>query len=427
MTMRVDPKFTELSEAEKISGIVSGINNYFGKALTLYAMKIGHPYIKSELVACLETFLKEDLPFSRAIPHQYCRDSLQPIGAVTKMQVKKGDRNVVGYAKTGDGEIYGDPSIARFLSLAEELDMSLNKMNGGTSAHYGTLRHGYVLARVLEELNDGERHTQAELSKKIGVSGKNLLNSLPYFDKIGFITYESVKIDSWGTSERGYSSAHLVDIGKLEYYIENPKELRKDVADKRSWFTNFGHLTRALQLKSKDITYTKLEENLRIPHVSSNIIVSLLCDLGIYEYKYIGGRKRSSVKITSNGLRAFELAYQPALRACREPDSRYVKQEYREVLENLTDLRIHEMFRQEKMRYIGEKQSHNVAEGEEKDKIVLMAAKGLNTPVFRPRHIQEELARKGVDMKRATINLVICRLAESGEFKRAKKGFYSVG
>lgn len=416
-------KFTQLSEPDRIAALVSGINNYFGKALTLYAMKTGRQYTWDELAIEAENFLGEDLPFHMLNPYNYCRRSLRPIGAVVKSSTRKQGKWIKTYAKTEDGEIYGDPSIARFLLLADDLDISLNKMNGATSTPLGSVRHGYVVARLLEELSDREVHTEVEIVKNTGILTTTIKFSIESLQDIGLVDFRSVKTDRFGKSESGYSVAELVDKSRLEKYIENPGELRKEVLKKRL-FQRFGILRRVLELKKENLNRKDLIDELGIAATTSSSCIATLCNLGVYRYQYFkGGATQSSVKITDKGLKAFELAYYPVLRAARELDSRYVRQEYREILEK-SGGQINELLRHEKERYTNEKQSHKSDEAEEKNRIVMYAARNMGKENFRIKDVNENFKRNQININSRTVGYIMRRLVKSGELERLSKGFY---
>lgn len=438
MLQEKNVKFTRLSEQDRIAALVSGINNYFGKALTLYVMRTGRQYTFDELAIEAENFLGENLPFSRRSPYTYCQDSLRPIGAVVESSVRKKGTWVRTYAKTDDGEIYGDPSIARFLFLADRFGISMNRMNGGTNSG-GKVRRGYVIAVLLEELADGERHTQKELSEATGIKDVTILGSLNHLSKIGFIDYKSVKVDAYGDAEKGFSVAVIKNKGKLEEYLSNEEKLRKDVRKKRERFSKFGHLTKTLQLRKEELDRQSLSSNLNIFGANASTVISLLCDLGVYGYKEFAGAKiKSSVKILDKGRTALEIAYLPILKATRESDSRYAKQEYRQVLDRLSG-KMDELFREERVRYVEEKQMHNQEGVDEKNRIVLHVIRKLGTPFFRVKNVKRSLEEDGTDIKYRTINKVFGRLVKDGilercpvelkvggEVRKFEKGYYRV-
>lgn len=437
MWEKQETRFSNLSEIDRITGLVAGVNNLFGKSLALYAMRTGYPYVYHELNAKIKTFLGENLPLVRTALLRYCQNSFEPIGMVVTNSDRKQGSWITTYTKTEDGEKYGDPSIARFILLADEMGMSLNKMNGGT-VFRSKLSRSYVSARVLEELIGKEKHTVAELKRKTEINRHTISHSLNYLKKLGFVDYKSVNIDSWGDDQKGYSLAELVDRNKLEHYLTSPENLRQDTLKVREDFYKFNYLIRALKLGLDKITNKKLEEDTKIPLSNASSIISLLCDLGIYRYvEFKGGEIMSSAKILEKGVRVFELAYYPVLRAARELNSRYVRQEYREIIDKLGN-QINELFRREKMRYLNEKQLHNKEEAMEKNEIILSIIRNLNMPVFRIKNIKEKLEENGSKINPNTVGNIIYRLIESdkvekvvqekllkdGRIKNLDKGFY---
>lgn len=410
-------KFTQLSEPDRIAALVSGINNYFGKALTLYVMRTGRQYTWDELAIEAESFLGEDLPFSHAVPHSYCQHSLRPIGAVVESSVRKKGTWARTYAKTDDGEIYGDPSIARFLFLADRLGMSMNRMNGATNSS-GKVRHGYVIARLLEELADGEKHTRKEFAEATGIKPVTLLTSLNHLSKIGFVDYNSVKVDSWGRdAEKGWSVITLKNKRRLEEYLSNKEKLRKDVLEKREQFHHFGYLTKILQLRKEELDRQSVSSDLNISKMNISTIISLLCNLGVYGYKEFVGRKiQSSAKILDKGRTALEIAYLPVLKAAREPDSRYVRQEYRQVLDRFSG-KIDELFREERVRYAEEKQTRSQEDADDKNRIILHVIKRLGKPFFRVKDVQKKLEEDNLSVN-FLVRVPIKRLVEDGTLEK---------
>lgn len=417
MWEKQETRFSNLSEIDRITGLVAGVNNLFGKSLALYAMRTGYPYVYRELDAKIKTFLGENLPLDRTALLRYCRNSFEPIGMVVTNSNREQGSWITTYTKTEDGEKYGDPSIARFILLADETGMSLNRMNGGTIFRHKLVR-SYASARLLEELINKEKHTVAELKRKTQINRHTISHSLTHLSELGFVDYKSVNTDSWGGNHKGYSVAELVDRNKLEHYLANPENLRQDVLKKRKDFYKFNYLIRALNLDSDKITNKKLAEDTGISLGNVSSIISLLCDLGIYRYvEFKGGEIMSSAKILERGLRAFELAYYPVLRVARELNSRYVRQEYREIIDKLSN-QINDLFRREKMRYVNEKQLHNKEEAMEKNEIILSIIRSLNVPIFRIRNVKEKLKEGESNINPNTVGNIVYRLLESGKVEK---------
>lgn len=417
--------FIDLLEKDKIAALTSGINNRFGKALTLYAMKTGHPYTVYELAAQLETYLGEKLPFYCGRPFGYCKDSLYPIGAVLDITVRKQDKLVRAYSKTDEGEIYGDPSIARFLLLADQLDISLSSMNRATHTS-GRVRHGYVVTKILDNIIDGEIRNIANISEDIKLNSLTVSKTLRHLRSIGFVDFDSVKTDRLGPHESGYSSVIVSDRDKLEKYISNPEELRKAILNRKGKIQRIGYILETLKKRYEEFDSKKLSEETGFGWSDCSSVVSVLCDLGIYKYKIFKGAEfMSSVKILDKGKQAFELAYDPIIKVSINPFSRYVRQEYREILDKWSS-QMDNLFRREKIRYLNEKQLYSKESGEEKVRIIKSAIRNLNTSLFRIKDVNKELDKIGAKINKETTSNIIRELAKEKEVDKVREGFYKL-
>lgn len=335
---------------ERVEALTAGVANSGPKALALYAMQRGRDYTNGELNAAAETFLGQSLPFkSNGTLQQYCRWSLEPVGfAVEKKVVREhmyANRLLTAYSIIEEGEIYGKPSIERFMMLSHKLNLPLERINGATSTP-GAVRRGYVVAKVLEALSDGEPTTASSLEIAINVS--QIRTQLTGLHKSGLINYKSVQCDTYGGPERDCPTIELADREKLETYLTDDGRLRADTLKVRNGFDEWGYLRRTLALHAVELDRHSLHRLAAIPKDAGSRTIPTLVMLGVYRYtNFIRGNVKSDVQITDNGLLAYELAYKPVLLVANDPISDYVFMDYKMPLE----VPILELFREELERF----------------------------------------------------------------------------
>jgi hypothetical protein len=422
--------FLSLSVQKRIEALVSCTCTSGPKALALYIMATGKKYTQGELNRNAVEFLSSDLPFSSGILHGYCKTSLQPAGMVNSSIVTEtmhSRRYLTAYRITQDGELYGKPSIARFILLAHMLNVSLNDLNGVTNSP-GGYKHGYLVAKILEAIKDGKSYSLSSIAKNIGVDIVNIVGSALYeLNRLGLVDYKSLNFRNFlHSSVAGYSVAKLKDRAKLEEYLKDENKLRSDVEKLRAFNCKWEYLVCALRLGLGELDRNILSEELgkkyadglKVQHVRKNIcsiVLSTMCDLGIYEYKgFIARKTKSEAIITERGLMAFTLAYEPILLVAKDPLSEYVSAEYRKTLQEIEPI-IADLFREEMERFKKTSRHLHSRMPEETDRLVMGAVRRveLDSP-FRA----SDLIRFGMDRKyRNSISMSLHRLAKSGHIE----------
>ena len=393
-------RFVSLSEQERAEAVFSVCNNA-AKALMLWMMKRGKEYTKEELAAKMRSFLGRKVPLELAENlRAYCRLSLEPAGLVTerqdfrKLQFGKvtGKRLVTLYAITIDGQSYAKPAIARFLLLADELDISLNNLNGATKRN-GRTSSAYTIARILEVLaeRDGP-HTPHSIREKLGLAKECVvLQNIMKLASLGLVSYKGTGID---TSKQ--RKAELADKDKLDRYLENGAELKSAILSCCPKFKNFDRLRGAMELRLQEIDRGILSgafaaANKKLRGNEASEVVSILCRIGAYRFK--GGARAirsraevTEVRITEDGEFAYYSAYRPVLSVAGNPKSPYADEGYQKVLAHIKP-GIRTLFRGEFSRFLQTNGRINRSDTGRNCKAVLKAARRQELEEFRTREL----------------------------------------
>jgi DNA-binding transcriptional ArsR family regulator len=404
--------FVDLSVQERVEALTSGVNSTGLKAATLWSMEMGRYYTTNELATNVWRFLGTKAA-SFSIPIQYCKASLEPIGMVVK-HTFTGDM-ALAFGKTEDGLVYGHPSIARFLYVAGELDISLNSLNGDAKSPR-ELRHGFVVASVLELLRDGKERSVVDIARATGISIKTVSHYLNSVVKQGLVDYERIALDSFGNSETGYSVASLVNGQKLEYYIQNPLALRADTLTVVPYYAHWGYLERTLELRAGTLEPQSLAQRLDIHKKGAASVITLFGRLGIYKHERFKGKEvQSLARVNFLGEFVFDNVYRHILAIAREPESGETMRRFSEIMQELD---VHGLFRQEIERYMREKPGGPGSTTTNNE--VLSAAIAISERTdrpFRTRHVVEELDARGNPVKNATIRHSLGRLVRDGHLE----------
>lgn len=409
------PSFVELDEQRRIEALTSGVANNGWKAATLLSMEEGVPYSPAALDSRVIEFVGSRYADERASIN-FCTDSLEPIGMVVKASIG-GDFTLL-YEKTKDGFTYGDAAIARFLHLTHELDLSLKSINRSTQTR-GTVRHGYVVARLLELLSDGEEHQVIEISSTAGFRNPKVISDgLRSLSSIGLVEYDSVPTDSYGERKIiGYATAAVLDREKLAFYARNPEMLMADARAVSPLFRYGGHLKNSVAMGLDVIEANDLAQRLNIHQDTGSKIVSVLCALGVYKRDKFTKGYSSSSRITTRGMLAYELAFAPVLYLAREPESPEVIRAFGEVAREID---VHSSLREELLRYAKEKRRGPGGQAETDTEVLtlarLVAEGGKDT--FRRMDIVDCSRELDMSMHNSTISKALASLVRNGRLER---------
>ena len=387
---------------QRVEALISGTSSTFGKALVLYAMEPGRAYTKIELKNAAANFLGEDLPFKNCANtlFDYCEHSLLPMGFVLEKYVTRDDKLMKAYAITDDGIKYGKPSVERFILIANYLGLPLHEING--QAHSpGLLIHNYLAAKILQILMDSDAaHTESEMAKAMDLDSKVVSRALHHLSDLGLIDYQSIRRDPYGASESGFSVAVLVNREKLERYIADKKELKKDVLASGSHYRCWSNLRRTLRFRQEELEHTALAEKLNSEiklnmteknHESSKIIATLVA-LGVYAYEGFNGKGvLSDVQLTEKGRTCFKFAYEQVLLAANDSTSQHAFDAYEELFRIRS--RVVDLFRLEKQRYMQTSKMLNRTGRDDSAEQVLNTINEMQLGDFRRKDLAELLRK----------------------------------
>ncbi len=124
-----------LSDNE-MGNLISAVGNHEGKAITLLVMENGVIYPQRELHKRVMRAQGKGKGWVMGtnVPFQYCRDSLFPIGLITK-EALNSDLSTYGYIKTPYGEDTGVPLAGLLLKFSyDHPDVSLQDFFAGTNS-----------------------------------------------------------------------------------------------------------------------------------------------------------------------------------------------------------------------------------------------------------------------------------------------------
>jgi DNA-binding PadR family transcriptional regulator len=400
------------------------------KMLALYVMDdkgvIGErrAYTGAELQQAMEDFLGEELPAkggSRLL-YDFCENSLAPAGFVLEERVARKGRLVKAYSITDAGIAY-KAIIEKFLLLADHLNTPLQELNG-RSGTAGKVQHGYVLAKALEILSDGEVHTDSEIARAVGGRGRTFAVTFEHLKELGLVDYDSVKRDVHGESESRYSIAKLIDRDKLDDYLACESKLRKDMKETCPQFDVFGILGKVLQNRQETLESNAVAEKFGISKYSARETIAALCGLGVYSYEKFNNKwlVLSNASITEEGLKCFNDVYAPVLLFAKNTDSPQASK----LFERLNDsARVLELFESEIERYRETNVKLDVRSGDESDVLVLDTIKRLESEEFWPNAIMR-LLRKDGEKRNVRISLpaVLQRLVDENEIEKVRRGLY---
>lgn len=208
-----------LSDAE-MGNLLSAFGNHEAKAITLIAMAVGTIYTQRDLHSRIMKLQRQRKGWrmNKSIPFGYCRNSLSPIGLVTK--VLNPDLSTWGYAKTEYGERIGVPlaglllkfsyehperSIQDFFSQTQSPSKQVTTEDGTEAKK----RAPITRLRMLQELVTSKLPIRiTDLTREGGEDLRRISVHLENLDERGIISYD---VNKYGESYSFYKlfSDHL--------------------------------------------------------------------------------------------------------------------------------------------------------------------------------------------------------------------------